>query len=158
MEPGELLSIAEFALKAGITKQAVYRQLNNRLKPFVQLVDTRKMLEIRALQEIYGVEVEQPIQPELNNQLNNPVNPEVLFLRGQVELLQAELAKEREHNREQAEQITQLAAKAQRLAEQAHGISLAQLTKGKPLVTLMGSAAPKPGILTRLFGERKGNQ
>lgn len=66
----ELLTVKEFAKLCNKSQQAIYKQLNNRLNPFIQLVDNQKMLERRALKEVFGIEVEQPIQPKLNNQFN----------------------------------------------------------------------------------------
>lgn len=157
MKNNELLSIAEFAQKAGITRQAVYSQLNNRLKPYCQVVDKQKRLEIRALWEVFEIEVEQPCQPKVDKSVNQTVNPEVEFLRGQVELLQAELSKEREHNRQQAERIAELAAKAQQLTEQAHTVHIAQLTKGKPLA-LLGAVSQPGGIFSRFFKRKENDQ
>lgn len=58
----EYLTIAEFAEKVGISKQAVYKRLNNQLKPFIQLVENKKCLKIEAL-ELYGLnQVEQPVE------------------------------------------------------------------------------------------------
>lgn len=67
MSKSNLLTVQEFADAAGISKQAVYKALNNKLKPFVQLVDGKKMLKNQALCEVYGIEVEQPNNATLNN-------------------------------------------------------------------------------------------
>lgn len=56
MKKNNLLTIKEFAKLAGVSQQAIYKQLNNRLNRYVQLVDNQKMLEFRALKEVYGVE------------------------------------------------------------------------------------------------------
>lgn len=48
----EYISIAEYARLKGISKQAVYQQLNKRLKPFVETVDGKKVLSIKALEDI----------------------------------------------------------------------------------------------------------
>lgn len=64
----EYLSIKDFAKRAGVSQQSLYKRLNklnNQLNNYIKLVDNQKMIDIRALQEIYGVEVEQPIQPLL---------------------------------------------------------------------------------------------
>lgn len=98
----ELLTVQEFADKAGISVQAVYKRLNNSLNPYIQLVEGRKMLKSSALKEIYGIQVEQPIQPELNGE---PAFSEVDFLRKQVENLQRELERERQHNREKDQKL-----------------------------------------------------
>lgn len=71
----ELLTVREFAEKAGVSVQAVYKRLNNSLNPYIQLVKGRKMLKSSALSDIYGVNVEQPfnhsIKPELKNKNNS---------------------------------------------------------------------------------------
>lgn len=109
MEKNDILTIKEFAELAGVTRQTVYKQLNNRLNPYCQLVDNKKMLELRALEEVYGVSVDKPCQPKDDNSVNRVVNlddsDEVIFLRKQVEHLQLELEKEREHNREKDRQL-----------------------------------------------------
>jgi predicted phage tail protein len=150
MENNRLLSIKEFAKLSGKSKQAIYKQLNNRLNQYVQLVDNQKMLEYRALSEIYGVEVEQnsqPIQPKLNNLVNQnstDFQPIIEVLQvtidtlqsqlevkdQQIEKLQQELAKERQHAREQSEKISVLADQAQRL-------QLAQLTSSSEQTTFL---------------------
>lgn len=143
------MSVAEFAKAAGKSQQAIYKRLNNQLKPFIQLVDNQRMLEIRALWEVYGIVVEQPIQPKLNNQFNQDQGEEIRFLRGQVELLQAELAKEREHNRELSDKIAVLADRAQQTANNAqllHAGAVKQLTDGKP-----------PGFWSTIFGKQRKN-
>ena len=62
MEKKELVTVKEFAKMADKSQQAIYKQLNNRLNPYIQLIDNQKMLETRALSEVFGIEVEQPIQ------------------------------------------------------------------------------------------------
>lgn len=44
------ITVSEFAKRANISKQRVYQLLNKRLKEFVQEVDGKKMLDIRALE------------------------------------------------------------------------------------------------------------
>lgn len=62
------MTIKEFSELAGRTTQAIYKQLNNRLQPFVQVVDNKKMLEARALKEIFNVDIEHPNQQEPDEQ------------------------------------------------------------------------------------------
>lgn len=65
MEKNDLLTIKEFAELAGVTRQTVYKQLNNRLNPYCQLVDNKKMLELRALEEVYGVSVDRVVNRKM---------------------------------------------------------------------------------------------
>ena len=73
----EYLSIKDFAKRAGVSQQSLYKRLNklnNQLNNYIKLVDNQKMIDIRALQEVYGVEVEQPIQPIIQP-VEQPIQP-----------------------------------------------------------------------------------
>lgn len=145
-EQAELLTVQEFAEKAGVSVQAVYKRLNNSLNPYIQLVDGRKMLKSSALYEVYGVEIEQPIQPSIQLQLNGDTDmSEVHFLRRQVEQLQAELAQERRHSREMSEQLARLADQAQQL--QLAQMQPAQLSEGTGAASTL-----KKHWLAKIFG------
>lgn len=66
MRENEYISIKEFAKRAGVSVQSIYKRLNglnNPLNQYIKLVENQKMLNISALEEIYGIEVVQPIQP-----------------------------------------------------------------------------------------------
>nr|CRY96962.1 hypothetical protein [uncultured prokaryote] len=66
MREDEYISIKDFAKRAGVSVQSIYKRLNglnNPLNQYIKLVENQKMLNISALEEIYGIEVEQPIQP-----------------------------------------------------------------------------------------------
>ena len=79
----ELLTVQEFAEIAGVSVQSIYKRLNNSLNHLLNLFTP-------------------PIQPELNE---NKEQSEVLFLRKQVEELQRELERERQHNWEKDRQL-----------------------------------------------------
>lgn len=138
-----LLTVQQFAALVGKSPQSIYKRLNkvdnpvvNHIQPYVVVVDGQKMLKIQALSELYGMEVEQPIQPGCqpeSGKLSTPFNPveqpiqpnadekssdEVVFLREQIrrqdtmiESLNKELEKEREHNREKDRQLLDTLAK-----------------------------------------------
>ena len=53
------LSIAEFAEKAKVSKQAIYKQVNNensQIAPFVLREGKRTLIKVSALSELYGVD------------------------------------------------------------------------------------------------------
>ena len=55
----EYLSIAEFAEKAGVSKQAIYKQVgneNSQIAPFVLREGKRTLIKVSALCELYGVD------------------------------------------------------------------------------------------------------
>ena len=150
-----LLTVQQFAALVGKTPQSIYKRLNkvdnqvvNPIHPYVVVVDGQKMLKIQAISELYGIEVEQPIQPgcqPYNEKLSTPFNPveqpiqppadekssdEVNFLREQIrrqdamiESLNKELEKEREHNREKDRQLLDTLSK---LAETQAALAVGQ--------------------------------
>ncbi len=94
-EKNEYMTVKEFAEAVGITEQAVYKQLNNRLSTFSTKLNGRKVLKIQALQE-YGLNkiqpniqpVEQPVvqlfQPEFNPKLAEK-EAEICHLQEQIQ-------------------------------------------------------------------------
>lgn len=81
MSEKEYISISDYAALKGISKQAVYKQLNNKLKDFLIVVENKKYIKIAVLDEVEKDllnQVEQPIEQPLNN----PLQP---FLQSQIE-------------------------------------------------------------------------
>lgn len=65
------ITISQYATIKGITKQAVYKQLNNKLKPFLIVFNGKKCLDLAVLTEYERKkfnEVEQPFEQPFNNQ------------------------------------------------------------------------------------------
>ena len=76
----EYISIREFSDRANVSVQSIYKRLNgvdNPLNRYVKLIDNQKMLNIQALQEIYGIEVEQHIQSNYSTYSTEKVSKEV---------------------------------------------------------------------------------
>lgn len=70
----EWISVKEFSERAGISVQAVYKQLNKKLKPYLIVMDGKKMLNIKALEDVYEKTEQQKTQPvkqEMNEKLLN---------------------------------------------------------------------------------------
>lgn len=118
----EYLSIAEFAEKVGVSKQAIYKQVNNensQIAPYVLREGKRTLIKVSALSELYGVEADystfttpkeggeveettqQTTKSNPENQPNNPIStPDfqpistdyIEFLKAQVLELKAERA------------------------------------------------------------------
>lgn len=68
----KFISVSDYARLKGISKQAVYKQLNNKLKPFLIVVENKKCLKIEVLNEVEQQklnQVEQPVEQQLNNQI-----------------------------------------------------------------------------------------
>ena len=73
------ISISEYATIKGISKQAVYKQLNNKLKKFVVMVENKKMLDIAILTAEELNKVEQPLNQPLNH-VEQPIDNHLLLL------------------------------------------------------------------------------
>lgn len=86
----EYLTVAEYAEIKGISKQAVYKQLNNKLNNYVETVEGKKCLKISVLKEDIqpnSTKVEQPIQPFFEAQIKEKDKTIDSLLR-QIEALQ----------------------------------------------------------------------
>ena len=84
MSADNLLTVAEYADAKRITKQAVYKQLNNRLKEFLVVVDGKKYIDKAALgnsQKTDSTEVKQD-STEVEQPFNNQIQP---WLQAQIE-------------------------------------------------------------------------
>lgn len=68
----EYLTIAEFAKRVKVSKQAVYQQLDKKLKPYLIVIDGKKKLNIKAISEVYdkqSEEIDKEVVQEENKQL-----------------------------------------------------------------------------------------
>ena len=80
----EYISVSQYAKIKGISPQAVYKKLNNELKPFVKLVNRKKSINIAALSDEEKEKlttVEQPFQPKLTT----VEQPNLTFYEKQIE-------------------------------------------------------------------------
>ena len=155
MTKKEFLTVAEYAEIKGISKQAVYKQLNNQLKPFVEVVERKKCIKIEALNEVEKEQfnrVEQPFN-QVEQQFNNLFQP--LFEK-QIEekdkTIQS-LLRQIENLQEQNSRLTELLHNSQYLiaAEQRKAIEPIQQQDIKQEI---GEQKEKQGFLKRLFSKK----
>lgn len=109
----DLLTVKQFAEAVGITQQAVYKQLNNKLNKYVVVVEGRKMLKISALEGFENNQVDKRFNNQVDNKFNNQV--ETILNQNQqiIDMLQKEL-------NEKNQQIAEL----QRIIDQQQKLSL----------------------------------
>lgn len=62
----ELLTIAKVAELAKVSKQSIYKRVNNTLSNYVVEVDNQRMLKKEVLAEVYHVDVEQQNQQNVS--------------------------------------------------------------------------------------------
>lgn len=110
-------TIKQIADELGVTKQAVHqkrksKELSTALQPFTTTVDGVVYISVdgenlikQAFLKNDRKQVDGSFTATVDGSFTPPEDSEIVFLRGQVEKLQAELEKEREHNREKDKQL-----------------------------------------------------
>ena len=88
--------LAEFADRAGVSKQAVYSRLNKGLNPYLKMLNGVKHVDSTAL-EFFVQEVVQPIQPQVEH-----------VEQGMIDLLREELHQKNRQLEKKDEQIATL--------------------------------------------------
>lgn len=94
----DYLTIKEFAATVGVSQQAIYKQLNNKLKTYLKIVDNKKMLEKSALKLFEAKENLNQVEQQLNNKLNDKL----------IDMLQKELEEKGQQLKEKDKQIAEL--------------------------------------------------
>lgn len=87
----EYISIAEFAERAGCSKQAVYQRLNKSLKKYVKVEKGKKCINIKALEDLYSKEVEQVFQGKSQG-VEQGLNNDIQALNDVIQTLNEQLA------------------------------------------------------------------
>lgn len=85
----EYLYVKEFAKIVGTSPQAIYQRLGTSLKPYTSIVKGKKVINSKALIELYNISLEQDFKQEIKGS-GNDVTIELLqknleFLQNQIE-------------------------------------------------------------------------
>ena len=111
----EVISIKEFAKRAGVSKQAIYSQLESRLQPYVVNLNNQKMIKIEALEKFYSSQVEQSSQSSFN-QVEQPKPQEQE--KDSIDKVLEVLARQLEEKDRQIEQLNKHLEGAYKVIEQ----------------------------------------
>lgn len=123
----KLLTIKQYSEQAGITQQAVYKQLNKRLKNYVVVVENQKMLKESALKDFHV----QPSRTTVKQPENDHFDTLLKQNQQTIDLLQKELERKND-------QISEL----QKIIDQEQKLRLAE---HKRIIELEAkTAAPEP--------------
>lgn len=139
----ELLTVAEFSKRAGVSKQAIYSRLDKGLKQFVQVVDGQKMLNIKALEQYSSQGVEQEKQSTCSS-VEQEQNSALELLKTTIDMLQKQL----EEKDRTIHELTEALKNEQLQTSQAqalHGGSIKQLLEQGQ------DAEASKGFFRRLF-------
>ena len=128
-------TVKQIADELGVSKQAVHqkrksKELSTALQPFTSIVDGAVYISVdgeNLIKQAFLKNDRKQVDGKLSSIVDGSFTPsedsEIVFLRGQVEKLQAELEKEREHNREKDKQLLETLNK---LAESQAALSAGQ--------------------------------
>ena len=148
----EYITVSEYAKIKGVSVQSVYKQLNNRLKPFLIMVENKKCLKSTVLEELKNDNSTAVKQP-LNNFSTEVLNQSLIeTLQKNIEILQNQL----EVKDEQIKQLNERLEQALQTVSQSHYIAASAITEGNAADTeetpqTVITEEKKKGIFERLF-------
>ena len=136
----------KIAREIGVSPQAVYKRLTeefiNKLDNHIQRKENGKYLlddvAERVLKELFNQVVQPVQQPNIESveqPLLNQLNNENSFLRQRVESLEQELKVEREHGREQADKLSNLATQLAELTRNNQILLGAEQSRNIPILS-----------------------
>ena len=102
----EYISVSEFAKRAGVSPQAIYKRLSTDLSTELKVVDNQKMLKISALSR-FGLNL---VDNQVVNQPQGKTNQNGALEQGVLDLLRAELEAKNQQLQEKDKQIASLTA------------------------------------------------
>ena len=148
----EYITVSEYAKIKGVSVQSVYKQLNNRLKPFLIMVENKKCLKSTVLEELKNDNSTAVKQP-FNNFSTEVLNQSLIeTLQKNIEILQNQL----EVKDEQIKQLNERLEQALQTVSQSHYIAASAITEGNaadneetPQTVI--TEEKKKGIFERLF-------
>lgn len=154
MENNEYLTVTAFAKAVGTSNQAIYQQLNKRLKPYYKVIDNKKMINIKAIEDIYQKSVDTTNQQVFQEEKQELINE----LKEHIKDLQEQLAVARADKEVKDKQIADL---NERLAEanalnQNNQILISRQQEPAALPEQTETTPAKQGFWSKLF--RKGQQ
>jgi len=88
----DYLSIKEFAKRVEQTPQAIYKQLDNKLKDYFKVIDGKKMIHKSAILAVYNVKSSDSVEQQLINLLKEELKQKDK----QIEELQRLLSQQQE--------------------------------------------------------------
>ena len=139
MSNKEYYTVAEISAMRGISKQAVYKAFNHRLKPYVVMVDGRKCLQSEALSLLIDQPTNQPkkVEQQVESE-KSPSTSMIDFLMRQIEekdkqieSLQNDIRESRIHIQDQSNKLAQLLEQSNQL-QQNNQMLIKMLGEGSP--------------------------
>lgn len=65
------LTVREFAQRAGVSNQAIYKQTKSQLSTYVSTIDNQKYIDSKALSDVFGIDIDNLVDNQVDNQKIN---------------------------------------------------------------------------------------
>ena len=149
----EYITVSEYAKIKGVSVQSVYKQLNNRLKPYLIMVENKKCLLSTVIDEIetnHSTEVEQPFNNHSTESLNQSL---IETMQKTIEVLQSQLSVKDE----QIKQLNERLEQALQTVSQSHYIAASAITEGNAAdneetpQTIITTEEKKQSLFAKIF-------
>lgn len=117
----EYIGISEFAKRVNVSKQAVYQQLDKKLKPYLIVIDGKKKLNIKAISEVHdkqSEEIDKEVEQEENNQLIDILKRQLMEKDNQIDGLIKSLSLAQMQFTEVSHRLQELTDKSQEKPDQ----------------------------------------
>lgn len=164
-------TVKQIADELGVTKQAVHqkrksKELATALQPFTTMVDGVVYISVdgeELIKQAFFKHDCKQVDGSFTPSFAPPENSEIVFLREQVEKLQAELEKEREHNREKDKQLldtlnklaeSQAALAAGQAADKQKALA-EKIIEGKKMTDDVLEVSPIQSFFRKFFKRKK---
>ena len=158
MQEQEYITISQYAKIKGISTQAVYKQLQKSLQPFVVMVANKKHLDLSVLSDTEREslrEIDNPCNQPIDNQ-NQPIDNHLQpLLEKQIELLQNQLAEKDKQIESLLQQISGLQEQNSNLTELLRNSQVLLLTEQKKYIEQENPQKEKKGIFGFLKKKNK---
>lgn len=110
MKNNELLTVAEFANRAGLSKQRIYQLLDKKLSNYLKEVDGKKMLKIEGLELFDIQDYNQGLETALKDHIKD-LQAEIETMKEELEILRGELTEKNKQINEKDNLIKDLLKK-----------------------------------------------
>lgn len=104
----DYISVSEFARRAGVSPQAIYKRLSTDLSTELKVVDNQKMLKISALSRFGLNLVDNQVDNQVVNLAQGSTEQNDTLEQGILDLLRAELEEKNRQLREKDQRIAEL--------------------------------------------------
>lgn len=157
MNSNEYMTIPAFAKAVGTTNQAIYQQLDKRLKPYYKVIDNKKMLSVQAIQDIYNKSIDkgnQSNQSINDNELIKSLQEHIKDLQDQLSVVNADKQEKDRQLSEKDKQITDLTETVKSLGQSINARNHTELAETLETKMIDNGSTKKQSFLSRVFRRR----